>query len=281
LRSRLILHRDGSFFVSLSPESPGPATIATIPFDSKGNSIYSEAVEIRWEAGRQIETGIINQRGGGSGIQKERSITMDPKQIAKQMIQFSRTTFDNTFDAITVLQEQADKLIGAYLEQAPMIPAEGKKAITDWMKAYKKGREEFKTAVDDHYKKVEETYRGYDKGGKSETVAEPKAVEVRPAKKAIKAPKAVKAIPAPKKPKTAKPRPAEKVKKTAKKKPLAKKITNIDQVVGLIQSSTKGISTAELKEKTGLAESQIWNIVNHASKPGKVRKIKRGVYGAA
>jgi polyhydroxyalkanoate synthesis regulator phasin len=194
---------------------------------------------------------------------------MDPKQIAKQMIQFNKAAFDNVFDVMTVLQERTENLIGTYLEQAPLLAEEGKKAIADWMKAYKKGRIEFKTAMDDNFKKVEEFFTGYDKVAKSETVEEPRAVKVRPAKKAIKEPKA------------AKPRPAKKVKKTAKKKPRAKKLTNINKVVGLIQGSTEGISTAELKEKTGLAESQIWNIVNSASKLGKVKKIKRGVYGAA
>ena len=106
-------------------------------------------------------------------------------------------------------------------------------------------------------------------GAPLETVEESKAVKVCPAKKAKKGPKAVK------------PLPAKKVKKTAKKAPGVKKITNIDAVVMLIQSSAEGISTAELKEKTGLAESQIWNIVNRASKLGKIKKVKRGVYGAS
>jgi predicted transcriptional regulator of viral defense system len=58
-------------------------------------------------------------------------------------------------------------------------------------------------------------------------------------------------------------------------------VTNIDTVVGLIQGSAEGISTAELKEKTGLVESQIWSIVNRASKEGKILKVKRGVYVGA
>lgn len=174
---------------------------------------------------------------------------MDPKQIAQQMIQFNKTAFDNTFDAITVLQEQTEKLIAMYMDQAPLLPEAGKKVIADWMKAYKEGREEFKTVVDENYKKVEAFFTGYDKGERKEK--EPKAVKASPPKKA------------------------------KKKKPRAKKVTNIDTVVGLIQGSTEGISTAELKAKTGLAESQIWNIVNHAAKAGRVKKIKRGVYGAA
>ncbi|MFZ4440251.1 MAG: hypothetical protein ACOYOS_17635 [Syntrophales bacterium] len=51
-------------------------------------------------------------------------------------------------------------------------------------------------------------------------------------------------------------------------------------VLTLIQSSTEGISTAELKEKTGLKERQIWPIISRAKKIGKIKQVKRGVYGA-
>jgi hypothetical protein len=88
---------------------------------------------------------------------------MDPKQIAKQMIQFNKTAFDNTFAAMIVLQEQTEKMITMYMDQTPLLPAEGKKAINEWLKAYKKGRTDFKVAVDENYKKVEEFFAGYDK----------------------------------------------------------------------------------------------------------------------
>ncbi len=78
----------------------------------------------------------------------------------------------------------------------------------------------------------------------------------------------------------AKARPPKKGRKTTKKESGEKRVTNIDTVVRFIQASTEGISTAELKEKTGLAESQIWDIVNRASKTGKIRKMRRGVYAA-
>jgi len=87
---------------------------------------------------------------------------MDPKQIAKQMIQFNKTAFDNTFDAMTVLQEQTEKMVAMWMDQAPLVPAEGKKAINDWLKAYKKGRGDFKAAVDENYKKVEKIFASFD-----------------------------------------------------------------------------------------------------------------------
>jgi polyhydroxyalkanoate synthesis regulator phasin len=91
---------------------------------------------------------------------------MDTRQIAKQMIQFNKTAFDNTLDALTALQEQTEKMVAMWMDQAPLMPAEGKKAINDWLKAYKKGHAEFKAAADENYKKVEDFFAGLDKGKK-------------------------------------------------------------------------------------------------------------------
>lgn len=89
------------------------------------------------------------------------------------------------------------------------------------------------------------------------------------------------------KPKPLRARPAGKPKKMKKKtgpKKVPKKVpkeTLLDSVVRLIRGSEEGITTAALKEKTGLAESQIWSIVYRAEKRGKIKKTKRGIYMAA
>jgi hypothetical protein len=80
--------------------------------------------------------------------------------------------------------------------------------------------------------------------------------------------------PAEEKVKVAKAAPAKKARKATKKQPGKKRITNIDAVVGLIKASTEGISTADLKEKTGFTDRQIWSIVNRAKKEGKAWKMK-------
>lgn len=91
---------------------------------------------------------------------------MDPKQFLKQMIQFNKTVFNNNFDAMAMLQEQTEKMFAKYMDQMPMLPAEGKKAINEWLKAYKKGCGDFKAAVEDNYKKVEAFFEGFNTGGK-------------------------------------------------------------------------------------------------------------------
>jgi hypothetical protein len=96
-------------------------------------------------------------------------------------------------------------------------------------------------------------------------------------------PKGAKTLPAKKgksEPKAASPRPAGKAGKAAQPEPRKKKVTHIAAIVGLVQANSEGISTSTLKDKTGLAERQIWSIVDRAAKEGKIRKIKRGLYGA-
>lgn len=80
---------------------------------------------------------------------------MDPKQIAKQMVDFNKTAFDNSFNAMCVVQDQAEKMFNSMMEQTAFFPEEGKKLINDWIKTCKKGREEFKAAADENYKKVD------------------------------------------------------------------------------------------------------------------------------
>ena len=54
---------------------------------------------------------------------------MDPKQIAKQMIVFNKTAFDNNFQAMQAWHEQTERLVNKFWETTPMFPEEGKKAI--------------------------------------------------------------------------------------------------------------------------------------------------------
>jgi polyhydroxyalkanoate synthesis regulator phasin len=85
---------------------------------------------------------------------------MDQKQIARQMIQFNKTAFDNSFNAMTMVYEQNEKMVGTFLAQATWLPEDGKKTISDWVQGYKKGCEDFKKQVDDNYQKVEEFFAG-------------------------------------------------------------------------------------------------------------------------
>ena len=80
---------------------------------------------------------------------------MEPKQMAKQVVDFNKKAFDASFEAMAAMQEQTEKMVSTMMQQTQFFPDEGKKLITDWLKTYKKGREEFKAAADENFKKVD------------------------------------------------------------------------------------------------------------------------------
>ena len=83
---------------------------------------------------------------------------MDQKQVLKQMIDFNKAAFNNTFSAFVMLQDQAESLSNTLLAQATWLPQEGKKAIEELVKNCKTGRETFKKTVDESFKKVEDFF---------------------------------------------------------------------------------------------------------------------------
>lgn len=80
---------------------------------------------------------------------------MDQNKMFKQMVDFNKAAFDNSFSAMYMVQQQMEKMVGTIMDQATWLPEEGKKAINEWSDACKKGAEDFKKAVDDSFKKVE------------------------------------------------------------------------------------------------------------------------------
>ncbi len=80
---------------------------------------------------------------------------MDPKKMGKQMLDFYKTSFDNSYSAMMMLQEQMDRLGAMYLGQMGNLPEEAKKGLTEWTKSYKKNCQDFKKAVDEGFQKLE------------------------------------------------------------------------------------------------------------------------------
>lgn len=88
---------------------------------------------------------------------------MEPIMVAKQMIEFNKATFDNSFNAMVLMQEQTEKMVNGFLAQTPWLPEEGKKVLVDWVAVYKRGRDEFKRTVDDGFRKVEDYFANNDR----------------------------------------------------------------------------------------------------------------------
>ncbi len=95
-------------------------------------------------------------------------------EMVKQMIEFNKMAFENTFKAMTLVQDQTEEMLLSYMEKAPWLPAEGKKALKDWLDNCKKVRKEYKKIVDDGFKRMEELFAKAEKGGEKTKKAESK-----------------------------------------------------------------------------------------------------------
>ncbi len=80
--------------------------------------------------------------------------------IAKQMIAFQKSTSENVFNAMNMLQGQSEKMTMTFLEQSPVVPETGKKSVKEWNQTVKKGCEDFKKIVDDNFNKMETLFSG-------------------------------------------------------------------------------------------------------------------------
>lgn len=80
---------------------------------------------------------------------------MDQKKMFKQMIDFNRAAFENTYNAMVTIQDQTERMAQMFVDQSSGIPKEGKKLMQEWLNAYKKGRENFKTLMDQNYDRLE------------------------------------------------------------------------------------------------------------------------------
>ena len=85
---------------------------------------------------------------------------MEMNPMFKQMLEFNKAAFDNTFNAMSTIQEQNAKMMSTFLEQASWMPEEGKKLIRNWIDAHKKGCEDFKKTADENYRKVDDFFAG-------------------------------------------------------------------------------------------------------------------------
>ena len=61
---------------------------------------------------------------------------MDSAKIAKQMIDFQKTTFDNMYNSMVMLQDHTEKLANTLFEQATWIPEESSRIVNQCLQLH-------------------------------------------------------------------------------------------------------------------------------------------------
>ena len=105
-------------------------------------------------------------------------------KLMLSVIDFKKTTFDNTFKVITQLQEQSEKVIQNLAEDAGWLPKEGVAIVKEWLRMLRAGRADFQKTVDKSFDLVTDYFERVVKTDAAPAAAPKKAsAKKRPARK--------------------------------------------------------------------------------------------------
>ena len=79
-------------------------------------------------------------------------INMENNPVAKHALQFCHTALSGALDAALAVQSQSRKTVEILLEQSPVIPHEGKRAISDWFDAFSQHTTAMKGVIDEGFR---------------------------------------------------------------------------------------------------------------------------------
>lgn len=81
---------------------------------------------------------------------------MELDTIAKQIIGFQKTVFENSWNVGNALQDSSRKVMDDYMEQFPWLSEECKKSLYESIDLNKKAQEEYKNTVYQGFEMFEE-----------------------------------------------------------------------------------------------------------------------------
>lgn len=81
---------------------------------------------------------------------------MEYKGFLKEIVQSNKSMVNNSFETISLFQEQSEKMTDFVQAQATWVPKESWVFMNGWMSLYKKGNDSFKDSVNAGFDRLDE-----------------------------------------------------------------------------------------------------------------------------
>lgn len=131
------------------------------------------------------------------GSQKVKSVVAKTREraaeLAVNIVDFQKTTFDNTAKVVGSIQDQTEKMLLEIVSRSSWMPKEAKTVVHEWIRMAKRSRADFTKTMDksfdligDYIKRLEES-EAHAKGNGKHTAA---TAHKKPAKRAARPAKA-------------------------------------------------------------------------------------------
>ncbi len=79
----------------------------------------------------------------------------EPSETIKQAIGLQKGAFTSLYDAVSMMQDQAVSAMDMMLDQAGVMPDEGRKALSSWVDSCKQERGRLKSYMDTGFSNLE------------------------------------------------------------------------------------------------------------------------------
>jgi hypothetical protein len=79
---------------------------------------------------------------------------MEQNALLKRVVDFHKASFDNSFDTMTMVQSQSERIVETLWDHSHRSAEEAQTAFSQWAVVCRQSREDFKKAVDDGYAKL-------------------------------------------------------------------------------------------------------------------------------
>ena len=83
---------------------------------------------------------------------------MDQSKMTKYFIDLNRNAFNNWFVAVSLSQDQAERMVNMVFDQAAWLPSEGRRAIKDWVSISRKAQETCRTLIHNGFNRTENLF---------------------------------------------------------------------------------------------------------------------------
>ena len=93
---------------------------------------------------------------------------MENTEFARRMVDMNRTATENTWNALTLWQDQTERITRAVLENSHNLAEEGQRVVEEWVKEYKRGRTATRKTMENNYQQVQDLFN-WNPGKQSKT----------------------------------------------------------------------------------------------------------------
>lgn len=84
---------------------------------------------------------------------------MENKELIKQIIEFNRTTFNNSYDTALMIGNQAESITNSFMEAHPeIVPDASRKIYDEWSASVKKGFTDLQDNINTGFNKFEDYF---------------------------------------------------------------------------------------------------------------------------